>query len=85
MARTTQKNIRVTHERWDRIELAARDRGVSANCLVVEHAMDALDRREWPQTEIEIRVARASLFAAQVLAHDLTAAGCSRLTISCGS
>ena len=35
----------------------------------------ALDRREWPATEVEIRVARASLFTAQAIALDLIAAG----------
>ena len=54
---------------------AARERDLSPNQLVVDLAMEALDRREWPSTEAEIRVARASLFAAQVLARDLIAAG----------
>ena len=71
MARTLQKNVRVTPGQWDRIENAAKERDVSANRLVVELAMEALDRREWPRTEAEIQVARASLFAAQVLARDL--------------
>ena len=35
----------------------------------------ARDRREWPSTEAEIKVARASLFAAQALARDLIANG----------
>ena len=35
-----------------------------------------LDRREWSRTEAEIRVARASLFAAQALARGLIADGC---------
>ena len=75
MAQTLQKNIRVTPAQWDRIEKAAKDRGVSANQLVVELAMNALNRREWPATETEIRVARASLFAAQALARNLIANG----------
>ena len=75
MAQTLQKNIRVTPAQWDRIEKAAKDRGVSANQLVVELAMEALYRREWPATETEIRVARASLFAAQALARNLIADG----------
>ena len=37
--------------------------------------MEVLDRREWPRTEAESRVARASLFAAQVLARDLVSSG----------
>ena len=75
MAQTLQKNIRVTPAQWDRIEKAAEDRDVSANQLVVELAIEALDRREWPATETEIRVARASLFAAQALARNLIADG----------
>ena len=75
MAQSQQKNIRVTAEQWTRIEEAARERQVSPNQLVIELAIEALDRREWPATEAEIKVARASLFAAQVLARDLIAAG----------
>ncbi len=75
MTRTLQKNIRVTPGQWNRIENAARKRDVSANRLVVELAMEALDRHEWPRTEVEIQVARASLFAAQVLARDLILSG----------
>ena len=63
--------IRVTAEQWTRIEEVARERQVSPNQLVVELAIEALDRREWPGTETEIKVARASLFTAQVLARDL--------------
>ena len=37
--------------------------------------MEALDRREWPGTEVEMRVARAALFTAQAIALDLIAAG----------
>ena len=75
MTRTLQKNVRITPEQWKRIENAAKERDVSANRLVVELAMEALDRREWPRTEAEIQVARASLFAAQVLARDLILSG----------
>ncbi len=75
MAQSQQKNIRVTAEQWTRIENAARERQVSPNQLVVELAIEALDRREWPSTEAEFKVARASLFAAQAIARDLIAAG----------
>ncbi len=37
--------------------------------------MEALDRRDWPSTEVEKRVARASLFAAQAIARRLIADG----------
>ena len=75
MPKTIQKNIRLTPEQWNRIEKAARKRDVSPNRLIVSLAMEALDRHEWPSTETEIRVARASLFAAQAIARDLVAAG----------
>ena len=75
MAQSLQKNIRITAEQWTRIEEAARERQVSPNQLVVELAIEALDRREWPSTEAEIKVARASLFAAQALARGLIADG----------
>ena len=37
--------------------------------------MEALDRREWPGTDTEMRVARAYLFAAQAIACRLIADG----------
>ena len=75
MAQTQQKNIRFTAEQWERIENAAREREVSPNQLVADLTLEALDRRGWPRTEAEIRVARASLFAAQALARGLIAEG----------
>ena len=58
MAQSLQKNIPITAEQWNRIEEAARERQVSPNQLVVELAIEALDRRQWPSTEAEIKVAR---------------------------
>ncbi len=75
MADTLTRTIRVTPEQWERIEKIAKDRDVSANRLVVELVMEALDQREWPRTELDIQVAKAALFAAQVLRRDLIAAG----------
>ena len=69
------KHIRVLPEQWERIERAAQGTALSANQLVIELAIEALDRRECPATETEIRVARASLFAVQAIARDLMAAG----------
>ena len=37
--------------------------------------MEALDRREWPATDTEMRVARASPSAVQAIAHQLIADG----------
>ena len=75
MTRTLQKNIRVTPGQWNRIENAAKERDVSANRLVVELAMEALDRREWPRTALEIQLLRSSMFTAQATARDMIAAG----------
>jgi len=75
MAETLTRTIRVTPEQWERIEKIAKEREVSANRFVVELVMDALDRREWPRTELDIQVAKAALFAAQVLRRDLIADG----------
>ena len=75
MPQTIQKNIRVTPEQWKRIEKTARERGISPNRLIVDLVMEALDRGEWPSTEAEIRVARASLFTAQAIARDLISSG----------
>ena len=38
---------------------------MSANQLVVELAMEALDHSEWPRTEHEIQLLRSAMFAAQ--------------------
>ena len=75
MAQTLQKNIRATPGQWKRIEKEADDRGVSANQLVVELAMEALDHREWPRTEHEIQLLRSAMFAAQAIARDMERAG----------
>ena len=42
------KHIRILPEHWERIESAAEGSNLTANQLLVELAMDALDRREWP-------------------------------------
>ena len=73
--RTVKKNLRVRPAEWERIERAAEGTALSANQLVMALAMEALDRRERPRSVAGLRVARASLFAAQALARDLIAAG----------
>ena len=47
----------------------------SPNQVLIELAMEALDRREWPATDTEMRVARTSLFTAQAIARRLIADG----------
>ena len=69
------KHVRIAPEQWERLERAAQGTPHSPNQILVELAMEALDRREWPGTEVEMRVARAALFTAQAIALDLIAAG----------
>jgi len=69
------KHIRVSRTQWERIERAAEGSPHSPNQVLVELAMEALDRRGWPATDTEMRVARASLFAAQAIARRLIADG----------
>ncbi len=75
MTRTLQKNIRVLPEQWNRIEAAARKRDLTANQLLVELAMEALERGEWPRTDLEILMLRSCVFTAQAIARDMIAAG----------
>ena len=75
MVQTQQKNIRVTPKQWKRIEKKAEDRDMSANPLVVELAMEAIHRRGWPRTELEIELLRSCMFAAQAIARDMEVAG----------
>ena len=75
MVQTTQKNIRFTPEQWKRVEKEAHKRGVSANKLVVELVMEALEHREWPRTEAEIHLLRAAMFTAQAIIRDMEKAG----------
>ena len=75
MAKTLSKTVRVTEAQWNRVENAARKRNESPNHLLVNLAMQALDRREWPRTELEIHLLRSSLFTAQAMARDMMAKG----------
>ena len=77
MVQTLQKNIRVTPEQWKppRVEKEAHKRGVSANKLVVELVMEALEHREWPRTEVEIHLLRSAMFAAQAIIRDMERSG----------
>lgn len=71
MVQTIQKNIRVTPEQWKRIEQEAERREKSPNRFVVELAMEAIERREWPRTEAEIHLLRSAMFAAQAIVRDM--------------
>ena len=72
---TIQKNIRLTPEQWKRVEKEAEKRDVSPNQLVGKLAMEALERREWPRTEVEIHLLHSAMFAAQAIIRDMEAAG----------
>ena len=71
MVQTIQKNIRVTPEQWKRVEKEAEKRDISPNRIVVDLAMEALERREWPRTEAEIHLLRSSMFTAQAIIRDM--------------
>ena len=75
MAKTQSKTVRVTEEQWNRVENSAGKRNESPNHLLVKLAMEALDRREWPRTELEIQLLRSTLFTAQATARKMIADG----------
>ena len=74
MAKTLQKNIRITSERWDSTETAATEPGVTANQLLAELAMEAVGRRQWLRTVHEVSLLRSSMFTAQAMVRDTIAA-----------
>ena len=75
MTATLQKKIRITEQRWERLEAEAAARDTSPNRLLVELAFEALQRRQWPRTEAEIHLLRSSMFAAQAIARDMIEQG----------
>ena len=72
---TIGRRIRILPEQWERIEDAAAGTLFTPNQLLVQLAMEALDRREWPRTEAEIHLPRSAMFAAQAIALDMEKAG----------
>ncbi len=75
MGNTVNKHIRVAEDDWQRIEDAARERGVSPTRLLISSTLEAIDGRNWPHTEAEIYLLRSAMFAAQAIARDMEAAG----------
>ena len=75
MVGTVNKHIRIDEELWERLDAAAKDRETTANRLLAELAAQWLENREWPQTDVQIQVARSSLFTAQAVARDMIAGG----------
>ena len=75
VAGTVNKHIRIDGEIWERLEAAAKDCETTANRLLAELAAQWLENREWPRTDVQIQVARSSLFTAQAVSRDMIAAG----------
>ncbi|MDD9998160.1 MAG: hypothetical protein OXQ89_10490 [Rhodospirillaceae bacterium] len=75
MPRTLQKKIRIPEEQWKRLESEAAEHDTTANRLVVDLAIEALNHRKWPRTELEIRMLRSALFTAQATARKMIAEG----------
>ncbi len=73
--KTQSRRIRILPGQWARVEKAALGTMQNPNELLVELAIEALDQRELFGKEARVRIARASLFAAQVLARGLIAEG----------
>ena len=73
--RAQHRRIRVLPEQWEKIENAARGTTRTANELVIDLALEALDRREWPRTEAEIHLLRSAMFTAQATIRDMEKAG----------
>ncbi len=72
---TISRRIRILPEQWERIEDAAAGTLLTPNQLLVQLAMEALDRQEWPRTEAEIHLLRSAMFTAQAIALDMEKAG----------
>ena len=73
--RALSRRIRVLPEQWERFENAARGTARTANELVIDLALQALDRREWPRTEAEITLLRSAMFTAQAIIRDMEKTG----------
>ena len=43
----------------------------TANQLVIEFAMETLDRREWPNTDAEFHLLRSAMFTAQATIREM--------------
>ena len=75
MSKTIARHIRIDEQHWRRIESLTNERGTTPNRLLVELAVDALDRREWPQNPLQIQMLRSCLFTAQATARDMISVG----------
>ena len=62
-------------ELWKRLETAAGEIDTTANRLLAALGERWLETRQRPQSEVQVQVARASIFTAQAIALDLIATG----------
>ena len=76
MTKTLNKHIRVKKDHWECIERAAKQRGIAPSRLMIETTLQAVGGKNWPRTELEIRLPHSRLFSAQVLACDMIAVAC---------
>ena len=75
MVKTIGRHIRIGEDHWRRIVSLAEARNTSPNQLLIALAVEALDRREWPRTELEAQLLRSAMFASQALARGIIADG----------
>ena len=59
----------------ERIETIVSERRTTLNRFLVDLAMEAPDRREWPRTEHEMRMLQSCMFTAQAMARDMIDVG----------
>ena len=65
----------LSDEQWNRIETAVANSKQSPDRLLVLLEMEALDRRERPRSELDIRLMRSTRFTAQAMARNMIAEG----------
>ena len=75
MVQTIQQKIKIMLEQCRRVEKEATDRDVSPNRLVVELAMEAVERWKLPRTEAKIHPFHPGIFAAQAIARGMESTG----------
>lgn len=75
MGKTINKHIRVDEDHWKRIEKAAHERGISPSRFMISATLEAIEGREWPNTEAEIHLLRSAMFTAQAIIRNMEKAG----------
>ena len=75
MSKTLARHIRIDELHWRRIESPANECGTTPNQLLVELAVEALNRPEWPQNPPQIQMLRSCLFTVQATNRAMIVAG----------